>query len=251
MGSTGTVQFAFRRPEIFAAVYPSLPRFRRASMVAVGTTPTTPDDTLPDGRPWEEHLDAIRFVRAHPGTLPFLGWNIGRQDHTSAWRDHIDMVRAMTEMRHGFAFAWNDGNHSTGVAPATEILRWYPPERFARHLSYPAFSESSIDDDLGDGDPADGDLVGGINLGFVWTDPVEDERGWTLTISNALCDAPMSVSVTPRRAQRFRPAAGASLRYTTSTGAEGRAVADADGLVTVRGVVILPGAETTLSLAIE
>jgi len=251
MGSTGSVLFAFRRPETFAAVYPNMPRFRRNSLVAVGTTPTTPEDTLPNGGAWEEHFDSVRFVRSHPGTLPFLGWNIGRKDHTSAWQDQVDMVRAMTEMRHGFAFAWNNGDHSTGVAPAAEIQRWYPAARFARNLSYPAFSESSIDDDPGEGDPANGDLVGGINLGFVWTDPAEDPSSWSVTISNEICEAPMTVSVTPRRAQHFLPAPGAAVRYVTSSGSQGSLVADAHGLVTVQGVVIAPGATTALQLTLD
>ena len=46
------------------------------------------------------------------------------------------------------------------------IAKYYPPERFARNHSYPAFSNSSIDQKFGNGDPKDGDLEGGINLGF-------------------------------------------------------------------------------------
>ena len=80
----------------------------------------------------------------------------------------IDMVRALTKEKHGFAFAWNNGIHGGAGEPQAKIGLWYLSHLFALNQSYPAFSNSSIDDDLGNGDPAVGDLEGGINLGFEW-----------------------------------------------------------------------------------
>ena len=158
------------------------------------------------------------------------------------------MVATMTATHHGFAFSWNDGDHSSGVAAGDAIAMWYPQERFAQTLSYPAFGHSSIDDDLGSGDPADGDLVGGINLGFSWTDPVEDAGSWSCSISNMLAAGPMTVDVTPRRTQAFSVSPGASVDYTDSQGGSGTVVADENGLVTVPGMSIAPGQATTLTL---
>lgn len=84
------------------------------------------------------------------------------------------MVAALTASHHGFAFMWNNGNHSGAGDIAAAMLEMYPPEKFGIHRSYPAFSRSSIDDDLGDGSPASGALTGGINLGFDWS-AVSDE----------------------------------------------------------------------------
>jgi hypothetical protein len=156
----------------------------------------------------------------------------------------------MARNHHGFAFAFNDGNHSSGSRAMEKVLRWYPPERFARNVSYPAFANSSIDDELGSGDPADGDLEGGINLGFVWTDPVDEPARWSLGLSNELSDEPMTVDVTPRRCQRFRPKPGQKFRWESSTGQRGEVVADEHGRVTLNEVRLLPGrpAELTISL---
>lgn len=248
MGAWGTITFGLHRPEIFAALFPDRPRFRQTSLTSV-TSEALPDDTLPDGTIWSEHHDAIAFVTAHAADeLPFVGWNCGRQDGFATWQEQVDMVHAMTELKLGFAFAWNDGDHSGGSAAAAEIATWYPPERFARDLGYPAFANSSIDDDPGPGDPAVGDLVGGINLGFAWTDPTDTHDTWSSAIGNALAVTTMTVDVTPRRAQQFRLDPGESVDFTTSRGDAGTIVADARGLVTAVAVEIVPNESTTLTL---
>ncbi|HWB78301.1 MAG TPA: hypothetical protein VG755_25220 [Nannocystaceae bacterium] len=248
MGAWGTITFGLHRPELFAALFPDRPRFRQTSLTSVTTEPA-PDDTLPDGTPWSEHHDAIAFVTSYRGDdLPFVGWNCGRQDGFATWQEQVDMVHAMTELKLGFAFAWNDGDHSEGSNAAAAIAMWYPPERFARDLGYPAFSHSSIDDDPGPGDAASGDLVGGINLGFSWTDPTDTPDTWSSAIANALAVAPMTVDVTPRRAQQFRLDPGESVDFTTSRGDAGTIVADERGLVTAVAVEIVPGESTTLTL---
>lgn len=247
MGAWGTVSFGLRRRELFAAIFPDRPRFRQTSLTSVTTDPTA-DDTLPDGTLWSVHHDAVGYVSEHGADLPFLGWNCGRQDGFASWQEQVDMVAAMTAAHHGFAFAWNDGDHSGGSAAAAVISMWYPPERFARDLSYPAFGNSSIDDDPGAGDPLVGDLEGGINLGFVWTDPVDQPEQWSCAISNGLANTSMTVDVTPRRAQQFTVEPGEQLDYATSSGAAGTATADADGVVTIPLVEIVPSTTTTVTL---
>jgi hypothetical protein len=121
-------------------------------------------------------MDMVKLAAGRHGDLPFIGWNCGRQDGFATWQEQIDMVRAMTASHHGFAFSWNNGGHDGGKAAMGPVLKYYPPEKFAMNLSYPAFGNSSIDGKLGNGDPKDGDMEGGINLGFDWTDPV-DEAG--------------------------------------------------------------------------
>src|SRR5271166_4235895 len=108
------------------------------------------------------------------------------------------MVKALTTGRHGFAFAWNNGDHSSGSQPMEKVRKYYPPEKFARNSSYPAFSNSSIDNNPGNGDPTNGDLEGGINLGFLWSDVVDEESQWSVKLANDLAKAEMTVDVTPR-----------------------------------------------------
>lgn len=246
MGAWGSVSFAFRHPELFAAVFPDRPRLKQIGLTSI-TTAATATDTLPSGQLWSEHHNAIAFATGHPAALPFLGWNCGRNDGFATWAEQVEMVQAMTAAHHGFAFAWNNGDHSTGSIP-NEVAKWYPASRFAKHLSYPAFGHSSIDNNLGNGSPTDGDLVGGINLGFSWTDPVESATSWSSAIGNALNTSEMTVDVTPRRPQMFQPAAGSTVHYTTSLGQAGDVVVDGNGIVTVPAVRIAVGAATTVTL---
>ncbi len=249
-GGVGSMNVGFRHPELFAAVYPSIARVRKVPAVALEGKPARGAPlNMADGKTsYYDRADGPRFAAEHHADLPFLGWACGRRDGYATWQEHIDMVKAMTAARHGFAFAWNNGDHSGGGRAMQAIMKYYPPEKFARNRSYPAFSNSSLDDRMGNGDPKDGDLEGGINLGFVWKD-VRDEAGrWSATLSNDLARAAMTVDVTPRRCQQFRPRPGDRLRWTTSAGDAGEVTADAWSLVTVPRVPIRPGNETALTL---
>jgi len=248
MGAWGTVSFGLRHPELFSSIYPDRPRFRHnisPSLVAGLDFATL---LMEDGVTlFRDRMDAVKYVD-ETDELPFVGWGIGRRDGYATWQEQLDFVAKMTETHHAFAFSWNDGDHSTGTQAITLVKTDYPPSRFALHQSYPAFGHSSLDDDLGDGDPANGDLVGGINLGFDWTVTTDDTNDWVVTLSNHRATGPMTVDVTPRRAQKFVVTPGATVQFSSSTGQSGTVVADAAGLVTVPGVAIEMGTPTILSL---
>ncbi|MFT5356621.1 MAG: hypothetical protein ACI9KE_003846 [Polyangiales bacterium] len=250
MGAWGSMTYAARRPELFAAIYPNRPR-----VLQHGITRLSPGDVdelrMPNGELWLEHHDSVRFVRSHPGDLPFIGWNCGRQDGFATWIEQVEMVRAMSEEHHGFAFAWNNGGHGEGATSGALVREWYPPERFALNESYPAFANSTIDDDLGDGDLASGDLEGGINLGFEWTIEEDEAERWVLTLANALATNEMSVDVTPRRLQQFRPEPGAGVAFTTTRGQSGTLIVDDAGRMTAVGVRLIPGEPTVVRFTYE
>jgi len=257
MGGWGTMSYALRRPERFAALFPMLPRMRHLAVPnlvpgsptsftkAAGANPLMPDDTTR----YFDRMDAVAYVAARHDDLPFIGWSIGRKDGYATWIEQVDFVKAMKANHHGFAFAWNNGNHSTGIEPMTIVRQDYRPELFARNKSYPAFGNSSIDDDLGNGDPANGALVGGINLGFAWDDIIDQPQQWSVRLSNRLAQARMTVDVTPRRLQQFKLNPGEQVSWTNSAGGSGVATADAWGLVTIAAVGIDPGQPSVLSLA--
>lgn len=261
MGGMVSTHFSFMHPEIFAAVYPLAHRTRQFSLAqldrglqyTIDREPQKRRAPLEDGKSdYFERMDMVKFAQEHPGDLPFMGWGYGRQDRTERWQCHLDMAKALAEAKHGFAFAWNDGNHG-GQGPAMDKIRkYYPAEKFARNLSYPAFRNSSIDSDPGKdvkGAPEGGDKEGGINLGFDWKDPVDQAGKWSVQVSNELAKQEMTVDVTPRRCQLFKLKSGEKLRWTTSTGGSGEATVDAQGLVTVAKVKILPGKETTVTIS--
>jgi pimeloyl-ACP methyl ester carboxylesterase len=250
MGAWGSATYGLRHPERFAAVFPDRPRTRQRGLPALVAQPAPGARVfMDDGKTdYFDRMDMVKFAAGHPADLPFCGWCCGRRDGFASWREQVDMVKAMTAARHGFAFAWNDGDHSSGARPMARVLAYYPPERFARNTSYPAFGNSSIDQKPGNGDPKDGDLEGGINLGFKWSDVVDEDARWSVRLSNGLATADMTVDVTPRRCQRFKARPNAEVTWSTAAGDTGKATADAAGLVTVPGVKLAPGTDTVLTL---
>jgi hypothetical protein len=249
-GAVGSMNVGFRHPEVFCALFPSVGRVRKVPGVALeGKRIPGESLFLADGKTnYLDYVDGPRFAREHHEDLPFLGWACGRNDGYATWQEHIDMVQALTDGHHGFAFSWNNGNHGGGGAAMREIAKYYPGAKFALKQSYPAFGNSSLNHKMGSGDPKEGDLEGGINLGFDWQDVSDTETRWSAAISNSLAQADMTVDVTPRRCQEFRPKPGDKIQWTSSLGTSGTATVDAWGLATVKQLVLRPGSETTLTL---
>jgi len=259
MGGCGAMSFAFRHPEIFAAVSAHVPIVAYnegdpAKGQALGWHDNTfrlrpfcgpLSLTCSDGMPLAERLDATAFVLAHSEDLPFLFLAHGRQDTSIPWHNNPPLYRALQAMRHGCAVAWNDGTHPEvdGLLP-TDVRKASTEgmARFALKRSYPAFSRASHDSDPGNGDNTDGDTVGFINRGLTWADPVETPTRYEVLIS-CVADAvalPLTVDVTPRRCQAFRLAPGQACTAVNTDAAGGviqslRLEADGHGRVTFPG----------------
>ena len=253
MGAWGLSTFAFRHPEIFAAIYPDRPRTRQKGLPSLTTRkvyctdgPVLMDDGKTD---YFLRMDMVKFASEHHEDLPFMGWNCGRADGFASWQEEVDMVKAMAAAHHGFAFSWNNGNHGEGAASRGLVNKYYGPGTFARNRSYPAFSNSSIDNNMGSGDAKEGDLVGGINLGFAWKNVVDEAGKWSAAISNDLAKAEMTVDVTPRYCQKFKAKPSEKFKWTNSAGGAGEVAADQWGLVTIEKVRIKPGEATTLAIS--
>lgn len=251
-GAVGSMNVGFRHPELFAAVFPVAGRVRKVPAISLeGKLERGAPALMSDGKTsYHDHVDGPRFATQHRDDLPFLCWACGRHDGYATWQEHIDMVRALTEAHHGFAFSWNNGGHGDGGKAMQALARNYPAAKFARNQSYPALGHSSLNQNMGNGDPKEGDLVGGINLGFGWKDVLDEPGRWSITLSNDLAKADMTVDLTPRRCQQFKPRPGDRLHWTTSTGGSGTITADLHGLVTVPRVVIQPGEGTRLTIRV-
>lgn len=223
MGGCGTMSFAFRHPEIFAAVSAHVPIVAYNSGdpdkgVQLGWHDNTfrleyfcgPLSLISsDGLPLEKRLDSRDFVQSHPGDLPFLVIAHGRQDRSIPWHNNPDLYRALDSMRHGCLVAWNNGTHPEvdDLLPA-DLREWKSTGlmRFALNTSYPAFSRCSRNDNPGNGDNTDGDIEGYMNRGLNWDDPAENADRYDVMVTYDLAetDLPLSVDVTPRRCQVFR-----------------------------------------------
>lgn len=251
MGAWGSTTFAFRHPEMFAAVFPNRPRTQQRGLNSLLGAPKRyeHDILMFDGETsYLKRMDMMTFAASSTSDLPFYGWCCGRRDGFATWPEQIAMVRALTAARHGFAFAWNDGDHFTGSQPMALITQFYPAEAFARNLSYPAFANSSLDQNLGNGDPKDGDLEGGINLGFRWEDVRDTAEAWSLRLGNELAKGEITVDVTPRRCRQFQVKPNTEVRWSSSTGDSGKVTSDAAGLVTIPKLKLQPQGMTELTL---
>ena len=227
MGGCGTMSFAYRHPEIFAAVSAHVPIVAyNPGDPAKGQTLGWHDNTVrlrpfcgplslvcSDGMPLAERLDATAFVLAYPGDLPFLVISNGRQDTSIPWHNNPPFYRALQTQRQGCLVAWNDGTHPEvdNLLPA-DVKTWQTKGllRFALNRSFPAFSNASRNHDPGNGDNTSGDIVGAMNRGLNWTDPVETAERYEVRLTYDLepADLPLTVDVTPRRCQAFKLAPG-------------------------------------------
>lgn len=191
MGAWGALTYGLRRAHMFAVVGADRPRWRWANYNAqtanvpnwgsgntAHTVATSPNLLAEDGGgKVVDHMNMIAYVANPANTMPFLQWNIGRNDGFSDFRDHVDAVVALRATKRAFAFAWNDGNHSTGSIPG----------QFASYnglfeigKGYPLFTNHS-----GDADPAV-DLVGGINIGLKFRNVVESATSWSCDVTSVL-----------------------------------------------------------------
>ncbi len=257
LGGWGSDMYSFRHPEIFAAIFPSAGNWRPPILNRVNSNGSTntvyADNTvlMPDQTTtYSSHFDTVAYALANCANLPFAGFAVARQDTSwpGMWSSNVAMANALKSCHAGFAFSWNNGTHADAVTALNVIMPYYQ-SAFARNVSYPAFENSSIDANYGNGDPANGDLTGCVNCGFSWRVLADSTAEWKVSVANSLNTAPMTVDITPRNRQHFRAAPGQTVTWTASTGQSGSVTADANALVTAAAVTIASGASTTVSFS--
>ena len=278
MGGVGTVFSSIMLRDIFAAGLAVLPRFDYGaddvfleSFDTFGTRWGAVDDNLPtfDGLGIFDRMDAGFLAREHPewDFAPVWAFN-GRNDTAVGWSEKIPFYETMNDTAHGWSFFWDLRAHG-GQTPYPRAWRengWedvlfdWMIASIRLDQSYPAFSNCSIDDDPGNGQPEGGDPIGTIN-GYLRWDPasIEDTTSrWSMVISlfGDVATTPCTVDVTPRRLQQFSLSFGDLVRYqaqsveTEEILVSGTTRVDSHALVTILGVPVLM-TETRLTLAVQ
>jgi hypothetical protein len=191
MGAWGVMTFGLRSGIAFAALYPDRPRWRYnntpghiavadwngagwVDTLVAGGPNLTPAE---GGTPIADMMDLIAYVADTTKKIPWIGWCVGRGDGYTPFSDHIAAVAALRAAKRGFAFAWNNGDHSGGSQPTT-ITRSYPYGTFEIGKGYPLFTNHS-----GDQDPAV-DAVGGINIDLKFRNVSESAAGWSCDVTS-------------------------------------------------------------------
>jgi hypothetical protein len=161
-------------------------------------------------------------------------------------------MAALRDARQPFIAAWgtngdDPGGHQQVRSVQPEVARMFGVINWA--ASIPAFSNCSLDNNPGNGDPADGDSCGQMNGYLIWDntrDHVDEKDAWQMIVwvVGTSPEDRCTVDVTPRRRRQFKPRRGERFKWTNTDLASGRIVqsgtvtADKWGLVTVRGVMV-------------
>lgn len=234
--------FGLRHPEIFPKMsfgsYTATYDYRWAPGSPAHLGP--PGIKTVDGEDAWDMYSVGGYVSKYPDRdIPFLICISGTgkdRGHTSefGWQDDPRGWRALLDARQPFAAAWS-GNWRHYAA-----FREYG--RMDWDGTIPAFSNCSLDNHPGNGDPADGDHYGQINGWLLWDDRdrIDEPSRWEMTVFLVgACPRDTSkVDITPRHCQRFRPKSGEHFVWTNTT-ADGRQVAGGEVAADRWGLVTL------------
>jgi acetyl esterase/lipase len=272
MGAGGASFLVRRYPDLFSGGIP----FEHGHSGHVGgvsdllgTREQNLATTLPGGVRMTDFYYPATSLQGVGDVGPLL-YVFGKNDPTLPWRydedDHVPVrLEELDAARLGVVVDWDQRNHTRSEweghwlgSPrhGAEALT-----RLRRSASFPAITGDDYDPapgrqpEAGDGDPDDGDPWGTRGGWVDWErDTVEDvPDAWAVTLFLVgssefendvapVAEAPLDVTV--RRAQDFRPGAGAELFWTARDAAtdavrgSGPLSVPADGLVTVAGLLV-------------
>lgn len=252
MGGSAGIWISMHHPEVFAAVRAQVPvvSFSRDDGKSTGRlTPLfrgkeaiTVQTKTEDGTPVWEYFDGVRFIQNAKTDLPYLFISNGRKDGAISWMNNPSFYRALREARQGFAARWDDGEHLSGRDAPLDVKRWDGHRTLFQYRldrAYVAFSGCSADQNPGNGDPKDGDMVGSMNRGLESKDLSETEDRIEATVLARYKGVafPLTADATFRRLQKFKVEANA--KYKVKIGEEETNVqTGAGGLLTIPGVKI-------------
>jgi len=213
-----------------------------------------------DGVPLRDRLDLVDFMETEMGDLPHVTIRVGRQDGSVYWKRKPPYMYAMQQNRHGLIAGWDNGTHSSAMRysitafPNFTDYNWHI-QHFALNKSYPAFTNFSLDENPGNGDKTDGDIVGFMNRGLDWNSIVDMAARYEVKVFSTHPDTvfPVAVDITPRRRQLFMPGSGSTVNVSNIDGSGSTIdtkmlTVDMHGRITYEGFEITSSAGNTLVL---
>lgn len=255
MSSAGKVDFSLEDdPEPLSSFNSGQP-FRESLSKLWGTTAT--NLTSSEGLPvYAVMNDASLAALAVRDGAAFLVNFAGRHDLTVGWTEKRGFYSALEASRLGGIQYWDDRDHTGRVIPGafSPMLDLRYLYRFRSNLSWPAFSRCSTNGDPGQFTSTSGDSIGTLN-GYPDWDPalLDSSTRWRVvlrtrgltTLWGAL-PAPesLTVDVTPRRVQRFRPPAGTTATWVALRSSDGAVVQRGSVTVDRWGLVTIPAVKT-------
>jgi pimeloyl-ACP methyl ester carboxylesterase len=234
----------------------------------------TAANTMPDGKTkaWDYFSD-VWWMRNHIGedTGLIIASN-GKNDGGIGWKQAYLFARTLQETRRPHAYNWGMSGHGTRTMFGSGI-----PIDVRTDCSLPAFSNCTLDDDIGTGKlkskeeiaaekakqqeevkagkrkkvdvcPTDGKPIGAYNAYLRWdTDAIVDKKdGWEMTVflTGAAPKAECRVDLTPRRLQQLKTTKDSKFSYTVTSMedetvlAQGTVTADEYDLITLKQIPV-------------
>ncbi len=254
MGGSGSLMMAIRYPERIAwarswvgvHIPEKSPTFKSSYASVWG--PPDYNVKFEDGTPVWDYYNNAKYLYANPRKeIGFLTFSNGKNDGGIGWAQAVEFFRALQDTKRPHLFIWGQGGHGQRtIMPGNGNERVMPLD-IRTDAALPAFTNCSLDDDPGNGDPADGDPSGQINRWLYWDDDSILDAKERFAITVALMDAAPApdciVDITPRRVQQFRFSPGTTLfwKNVDNTGAaiqDGTVTVDADGLITLKKAIV-------------
>jgi len=246
-----SLHLAIRHPEVFKVFWPDRPEFFQNDFDYKWNPHSWllprelgPPELVktPDGSPGWDIYDIAWYLARNPGKdIPFMGCLFsqpkdGNHGAEYGWQDDPKGYAALRNFRQPFVAQWGGGRVAAEVRSGLYGLRW--------DKSVPAFSNCSLDNNPGNGDPDDGDPWGQINGYLFWKydDIVDRPDRWEMTVYlvDECPDETCTVDLTPRHRKAFHPKPGQRFRWTNTRLSDNRVVGagtvavDQWGLVTIK-----------------
>lgn len=251
MGGTGTLNFGLRHPEIFAAIFANVPHTNTGDGISdhegwfTGMWGKRSDAVKTDeGINIWDRLNMTEYVRDLRNEIPYVKTISARADVAMPWRQVPPFIHAMNDAKRGFVSGWGLGVHNLPFEDRPVIVRKFDIYRLAKNMSYPAFSNSSINDDPGNGDAADGAPIGQVNGGLDWRVLSDEKKMWAAEIkSYDEINTSVVTDITPRRIQKMQVKKGAKYYFTNNDLGgnvlqSGYIEPDSSNLITLKSIMI-------------
>ena len=255
MGGSGAPMFAIRYPERVAWAIgwvgvhnpAKTPQFKGSYARCYGQPEW--GVKFEDGAPAWDHYNDAWYLRHHPDAeIGFITFSNGKNDGGIGWPQAVEFLRALQETRRPHLFVWGQRGHGQRARMPVSLRERVLPIDIRIDQSLPAFTNCSLDDHPGNGDPKDGDPEGQVNSYLFWEteDIVDQPDRWAMTIG-LIPKSPKddcTVDVTPRRRQRFKTKPGDKVAWTSASLGHGKqtqkgnATADRWGIVTLEKVTV-------------
>lgn len=254
MGGSGALMLAYRHPDVFswcrswAGVHdPHTSNMQDSYAKVYG--PYNSGSKMKSGEsPWTYYSDTALLKKNVSVNLPFVAVSNGKNDNLIGWSQAVSFAKALQQAKQPHVFRWGQNGHNQRVYYPLNQSTHDNPMVIRKDKSLPAFTNCSLDDELGNGTQSSGSAEGQLNAYLYWdaTTSEETTTSWTMPIGLIKKES-CTVDITPRNCKVFKAKSKTSYYWALKENetdiviAEGNSEIGKDGLLTIKDVPIKKG----------